>query len=599
MLKNTLIRSGIIIAWLAAIGVAPAQETGRAWGFVSPNADLTAKPEAAPPLDLRANVTIPLYLYVVNPTEDTPTVAAHIRSGGSAIATVARVTLLPNTLTKFAVSPEAPPAGKAAAPADGVPVVADAKTNRLTFHVSVSNLNKPNEAANESNQVVNFVNPSSFLGETTAVMAGTGNQLTVSVKANNLKGPPCHVELVLSPDEIPGLQVGELKGVLRGTLTAEQPNATLIAGGLMLAPGTSGQGRLSLTVDGIERAIVMKGSFKPQAGATSDPFKLEAKRDLHVLAPKFAKPGDDVTAKFEAINVADNSQVTFTVSPGSTVAVSPVQTQTRTGPRDQRTSAKVADDGSLGVTTVVKDWAFRFETRGLYGPVTLKASTAAAGEVKDASTVVVFDDTPPKNVAFLPGDPMKPPVRGRKYIIRTTGEDKDSDITKVEYFVGVEPPVAGADGKMPAEPKPVMATVDPKSPMEAPAWMANINLPEKKGVVPVFARFTNGVGLTTTAKLELDVLDPPNGSVKGQVLYGDKPQNKDVTVWLMSKDLKTIVKDTKVNAEAKFEIKDVPAGEYILATEQKTSAKPLQGAASVTIKEGPEVTVQDLTLKKK
>jgi hypothetical protein len=259
---------------------------------------------------------------------------------------------------------------------------------------------------------------------------------------------------------------------------------------------------------------------------------------------------------------------------------------------------KVADDGSLGVSTVVKDWAFRFESRGLYGPVTLKASAVSAGEVKDASTVIVFDDTPPKNVAFLGGDPMKPPVRGRKYAIRTFGEDKDSDIVKVEYFVGVEPPVAGPDGKMPAEPKPVIASLDPQTSREAPSWLANISLPEKKGVVPVFARFTNGVGLSTTAKLELDVLDPPNGSVKGQVMYGDKAQSKEVTVWLMSKDGKTIVKDTKATAEAKFEIKDVPAGEYILVTEQKTSAKPLIGAASVTIKEGPEVTVQNLTLKK-
>ena len=149
--------------------------------------------------------------------------------------------------------------------ADGTPVVADPKTKRLTFKVAVSNANKPTEAANESNQVLNFINPSSFLGETAAVVSGTGNQLTVSVKANNLQGPPCQVELVLSPDEIPGLQAGELKGVLRGTLTAEQPRATLVAGGLMLRPGASGEGRLSLTVDGVERAVVMNGSFKPQA----------------------------------------------------------------------------------------------------------------------------------------------------------------------------------------------------------------------------------------------------------------------------------------------------------------------------------------------
>ena len=81
MLVNSLIRSAVVVlSWLVLpAGVAPAQETGRPWGFLSPNAELTTKPEAAPPLDLRANVTVPVYLYLVNPTEDTPTVAVQVR----------------------------------------------------------------------------------------------------------------------------------------------------------------------------------------------------------------------------------------------------------------------------------------------------------------------------------------------------------------------------------------------------------------------------------------------------------------------------------------------------------------------------------------
>ncbi len=597
MSAKKLIRTAMFASWFLIPGLASAQETGRPWGFLSPNADLAGKPEAAPPLDLRSNVTVPVYLYLVNPTEDTPTVNVQVRAGGATFGTVEKVTLAANSFSRHAVAPVPLPAGKTA-PADGAPVVIDNKTKRLALKVAVSNTNKLTEAANEANQVLNFVSPSSYLGDTTAVVAGTGNQLTVNVKANSLQGPPALVELVLSPDEVPGLQLGELKGVTRATLTAEQPSATLVASGLVLAPGASGDGRLSLTVDGIERAIVMRGSFKPQVGASSEPFKLETKRDLRVFAPKYARPGDDVTAKFEAINAADNSQITFTVSPGNPGTGAAVQTQNRTGSRDQRASVKVADDGSVGVTTLVKDWSFKFDTRGLYGPVTLKATATAGSEVKDATTVVVFDDTPPKNLLFLAGDTMKPPVRGRRYAIRTVGEDKDSDIVKVEYFVGVEPPVAGPDGKVPAEPKPVLVALDPKSTKEAAVWLAEINLPEKKGIVPVFARYTNGIGQTTVAKLELDVLDPPNGSIKGQVMFGGRAQIMDVSVFLLSKDGKTIVKDTKVGSDGKFEIKDVPPGDYVLASEQKTSAKPITGTVSVTVKEGPPVTEQNVVLKK-
>lgn len=585
----------VLASWLAMAGLGSAQEKDRPWGFLSPIADL-GKKDVAPPLDLRTNVKLPLYLYLVNSSEtDALPVKVEVSSGGVVIATAATKTLPPNSFGRFALTvvPSGKPGGE-----QGAAVAVDPKTKQLSIDVAVSNANKPTEAANVVHQVINFVAPSSFLGDTTAAVSGTGNQLVVSVKANNLQGPPCEVELVLSPNEIPGLQLGELKGVTRGILTAEQPSAKLVAGGLAFAPGSSGDGRLSLTVDGIERAVVMKGSFRPQARASSEPFVLETKREMRLIAQKTAKPGEDVAAKLEATNAADNSQVTFTVSPGLPGTGTAVQTQTRSGPREQRAVVKVGDDGAMLIHTIVKDWAFHFDTRGLYGPVTLKAVVVSGDEIKDTTTVVVFDDTPPKNLQFIAGDPMKPPVRGRKYAVRTYGEDKDSDIAKVECFVGAEPPVAGPDGKLAAEPKPVIAVMDPRSSKEAPAWLAAINLPEKKGTVPVFVRFTNGVGLSTVAKYELDVLDPPNGSIKGKVIYGDKAQGMGVTVWLMNKDGKTIVKDTKATAEGKFEISDVPVGDYVLVAEQKGSGKPLTAAIGVVIREGPEATEQNITLKK-
>lgn len=585
-----VLRPASFAAWLLASALAPAQDPGRPWGFLSPRGDLTEKFDAAPPVDLRSNVAQSVYLYLVNPTEDTPEVKALVRSGPQTIGQIPSVRLPAKGFQKFALTELAP----AAKSPNGLPLATEANTADITFRVSVSSATKRDDPANDAVQVVNLRSPATLLGETVATFAGGINQLSVALKANNLTGPPLPVELVLSPDDIPGLSKGELKGITRGTLTADQPAATLVAGGLTIAAGATGDGRASLTVDGVERALVLKGNFRVQAGATSSPFTIDTRREVRVRAPKYARPGDPVAVKIETLNAADASRVTLSVSPGLGGG-QPTQSFSRTGPRERKASVIAGEDGTLSVVTSVKDWTFQPDTKGLYGPVTLRATMTGDGETRESTAVVVFDESPPKDVKFLPAEAKKFPVRGRPFNVRAVGADNESEIARVDFFLGAEPPAPGPDGKLPAEPKPVPGKFDAK----ARHWAAELSLPEKKGTVPIFVRFTNGVGLTTTERLDLNVIDPLPGSIKGQVTYGDRPQKVDVAVWLLSKDGKTIVKDGKVDAEGYFKFTDIPPGDYVLVSEQKTSGKPLTGVAPVTVKEGPDPLEVKITLKQK
>lgn len=585
-----VIRPATLAAWLLTSAVVAGQEPTRPWGFLSPKVNLTDKPEAAPPVDLRCNANQPVYLYLVNPTEDSPTVSVVVRSATATLGKIAAAKLPPKGLLKVNLTE----IGAAAKTPAGIPLAADAQSGKIGLSVVVTNTNRPDEAPNEAVQTVNLRNPATLLGETSATFAGGANALNVNVKANDLAGPPCPVELVLSADDIPGLNKGELKGVTRGTLTTAQPSTTLTAGGLTLAPGSSGEGRASLTVDGVERAVVLKGSFKVQAGATSSPFTIENGTSVRVRAPKYAKPGDVIKPVVEVTNAPPGSKVTFTLSPGSSGGA-PTQSFVRPAPREQGAAVVANEDGTLGFVTVLKDWSFQPDTQGLFGPVTLKATLTTGADVREAATVIVFDETPPKNVRFLPGDPKKFPVKNRPFAVSTAGVDNESEVAKVEFFVGVEPPAPSADGKAPAGPKPVVGAYDLKS----SAWTAAIPMPEKKGPTPVYVRYTNAVGLSTVEKTEFDVCDPVPGGVKGKVEYGGRAQKVDVQVWLLSKDGKTIVKEGKVDADGVFLFKDVPAGEYVLVSEQKTSSKPLTGVATVTVVEGPDPTDAKITLKQK
>lgn len=584
------------LRWALALSVfaivnsfASAQNTGKPWGFFSLKPELTEAPPGAPPLDMRANAKQTLQLFVVNPTEDTPTVTISVSAGGKQIATgEARMT--GRGLQKVALTPVAAPAPVPGAPVNeaGTVIPPDATTGKMQLFVSVANKNRTEEAANVSVQAVLIKNPTTFLGPISANYSGATNQLTVTIKGTDIQGPPVPIELVLTPQDVPGLQKGELKGLTRGTLTEQQKDLTLFAADLALTPGSAGIGKATLTVDGIERAVVLKGSFKVQPGGKSDDFLPDRETDLRILAPAAARPGQDITAKIEAANIPDDAKMTFSFVPASGTGTVVGPTYTRNSSRDQWAAVKV-DDGALAVTTSSKDWAFKLDTRGMYGPYTLKTTANTNSGIKEAISTIIFDDTAPKDVRFLAGNPKVLPIKGRQYDVRVVGVDNDSKIAKVEFFVGAEPPPPSPDGKDAAGVKPVIGVIDSKAPADAPVWVGRLSLPEKAGPLPVFVRFTNNVAMPTVEKMDLNVIEPPPGWIKGQVKFGNAIQQKDVEVWLVDKDGKT-VKTAGLNKDAYFEITDLKPADYQLVARRKVAAKPLMGTQTITVKEGPDPT---------
>jgi hypothetical protein len=137
--------------------------------------------------------------------------------------------------------------------------------------------------------------------------------------------------------------------------------------------------------------------------------------------------------------------------------------------------------------------------------------------------------------------------------------------------------------------KPVIGVIDPKAPADAPVWVGRLSLPEKAGPLPVFVRFTNNVAMPTVEKMDLNVIEPPPGWIKGQVKFGNAIQQKDVEVWLVDKDGKT-VKTAGLNKDAYFEITDLKPADYQLVARRKVAAKPLMGTQTITVKEGPDPT---------
>jgi hypothetical protein len=386
---------------------------------------------------------------------------------------------------------------------------------------------------------------------------------------------------------------------LIGTLPATGESLRLGAAGLVFSPTAPEVGRVSVTIDGVERAVILEGNFRVPPGQTSLPFVRVTESYLNLAAPAYARPKQDVRVKVAAANIPDGTDVTLSVIPGPEGSKDVTQSFKLTGPRDLRAGAEVGKEGSFDVTTSVKPWEVPIDTRGLYGPVTVLGAYTVGGVTRTVTTVIVFDDTPPTGVAIVPFDPKAYAVRGRPYEVRAIGTDPESKVTSVEFFDAVEPPALLPDGKYPPEPKPIVARLVAKDAAAETVYAGALTLPEKAGPRTVYVRFTNGVGLTSVAKAVIAVIDPLPGEIRGKVVYGGLTQKKDVDVWLTSKDGKTSISQTKVNAEGLFVFTKVPAGEYRLVAQQKvTTPKPLIGEAAVLVKEGPEPTPATVELQK-
>lgn len=588
-----------VAAVIALTAPAPAQPDNRfpVWAFVSKDAGLD--PSRFPSADaiagvtLRPNVAEPVSVYIVNESKDDRFPVTVTVSVGGVIVGVAKADVAKGGWARADLHA---PAGVAPAPADPknptpMTALALASANTLVLDIVTAHDAKTPVESRKTNQSAKVTTAASFIENLEAKYVGDTRTLAVTGSAKNLVGPDCPVELVIDPAEFPDLVRGALKGNLLGRLSNQHPTLNLRVTGLPLPARPTDARRVSLTVDEVDRAFVWDAYLKTQSAGVSEPFKRSDPAVVVGASRKFARTGDPVAVRIMGIELPDDAALTLKLIPGASATGHEAQIWNEPSVRSFRVGVISGKDGRIALKTEVRDRVYDLVTRGLYGEYVIKAQAelaqGSATNVLTGDVRLVFDNSEPTGVRFLPTEKDVLAIRGRDFVVKAEGLDDESGISKVDFFVGVEPP-APVDGKYPAEPKPIPGVADPKT---AGLFSAKFPLPDKAGPVKVYARFINNVGLAAVADTTIDAIDPPLGTLKVSATLFKKPQATALSAVLWTKDLKKDFQAKGPAVDGVFTFENVPPGEYTVFVDQKTTAKTNRGASNVTVKEGPNPTV--------
>jgi len=592
----------VAVSLFAAPGSAQPAKTLPVWAFVSKDPNLGPadfrRPDSIDAVTLRPNVAEPLYLYVVNESRDDRFPIAVTVSAGGVVIGVAKGEVAKDGWARLDLKA---PDGATPAPADAkspVPLtplpMASANTVALDL-LTVHDLKGQTESRRTA-QTLRVSTAASFLEGLEAKYVGDTATLAVTGTARNLVGPDCPVELVIDSAEFPDLTLGALKGNLVGRLSKAKPNLNLRVNGLPLPARSADARRISLSVDEVDRAFVWEAYLKTQAAGESEPFRRSEPAIGLGVSRKFARTGDPVSVRVMGVELPDEAALSLRLIPGAAGSGPDAQVWIEPSVRSFRVGAVAGKDGRIGLKTEVRDRVYDLATRGLFGGYLVKAQAdmTVGGDAKTVTgeAVIVFDNSEPTNVRFLPSDANALAIRGREFKVRAEGADAESGISRVDFFVGVEPPAA-VDGKFPPEPKPIPGVAESQS---SGVSTARITLPDKVGPIKVYARFLNNVGLSGVGETTVNVIDPPLGSLKVSATLFKKPQATALSAVLWTKDLKKDYKAKGQPVDGVFTFVDLPPGEYTVFVEQKTTAKTNRGAANVTVKEGPAPTLATVEL---
>lgn len=430
------------------------------------------------------------------------------------------------------------------------------------------------------------------------------NRLVLEVApGEGFHGPPAPVELVLLPELIDGLNTAKKSGNLKQDLPADG-KIQLVAENLKFDKPPPELGVVALTVDGYPRAFFYAINFAPgdplrqpkdyRPGAPT--VRLLDDRKASVLVPKTMlrlqvddAPSTDVRLE---IGVDRNRNGLYE---GNEFLL-------RQGERQQTVSvAPAGPGGAILFNTQVRDWQVELDTAGFYGKLPFRVRVLdkdgkALGPVDKPLSIstagvtghLVFDDTPPELVRFpdAKGFPREL-ARGERLRVEAAGEDLESDISEVAFFVGK--PVKNKEGKL--EPPPNTEPVK-----GAPAadkkgwWFAMLPGFERTGVVHLTAQFVNGAGQSAFESIEIRLVDPGAAGagkklfkISGQVVEGGRAQpGLDVVL----KDDKGAPKAaTKTGKDPKnpggFTFENVPPGVYSVSSAKVGSNT--KGEAPVTV----------------
>jgi serine/threonine protein kinase len=491
---------------------------------------------------LRPNREQSVYLYAYNPGPDimknvTVKVAKLLPDNSTQMVGQVTVPLLrvkqPQQLVFGKPEPPVPP-GKPVPPwpeLDGPP---------FRFAMSVEEAGAKEEEISKWPVAIKIMEPIEYMSASDANYDIGAMRFSVWITAGQyFLGPPANVQLVLSPDVIPGL-IPTKAGTYKQVIMKAGDKVQLVAERIQFRGLPPRQGRVYVTVDGFERAFIFNNSFTEGA-----PRAIARGTRARIVAPRFAVPGGKYPVTVEVddpptgggfvelgFDRAGNKQFTVQSLPGF---------------REQHVYfVPEGPKGGLTFKTYVQDWVKEQDTAEVYGKrwlrvqlFALNPKTGDRGELanivdegppaedahppfttqprsihaplvfdmdtKAVEAEIILDPTPPEDVAFV-GWPEQL-AKNAPLILKATGHDDESGISKVTFFLGQ--PV---DGQPP--PKAVGSParqVDPK----APVWRGELPLPTgQAGRFDVCVQFTNGAGRSTTEGVTIELTQ---GSKEGLV----------------------------------------------------------------------------------
>jgi hypothetical protein len=566
-----------LVTW-AILATAPAPAQDSKPSFLLNYEPGKERAEKKGSLALRPNIEQGIYFFVHNPTNESKKVTVVV--GGIKSA----VTLVPKQATEPVLFAKPGP--------DQKPVWLELAGP--PFKMQVQLLDEANKELEQKDVAIDILTPPEYVAVSTpqfsSAKEGDQNQLTVQVAIKpgfDFVGPPSWVELVLRQRASGLSPIGPLKDAdLRAVLTKAQPTATLFARNLKFPESAREGGEFSLTVDGYEEAFIFNADFR-QVGEIVDQ-KLEGGARLRPLAARYWPAGSKLPVHLEAYKIPElDALLELDLGLTKDGKFEKAISKTFSGCREQhvRWSAS-SPDGALLVRTEIHDWNTELDTAGIAGERELRLQARKKQDkslLAEGAAPVTLDSTPPEGVQLL-GLPAKAPL-GTGLVVQATGNDPESGIREVVFFVGKPP----ADGKLP----PTVETV-PGTPLTAKqgVWTGSLLLPaDKKGPTFISTRFTNGAGMHTFALASLVLFDPADikgssgtplkpGRIQGKVVEGPLPQ---ANLEVLLRDDKGVEKDrAKTKEDGTFLFENVAPGAYRVSTAK--SASRTKGEQPVRVK---------------
>jgi serine/threonine protein kinase len=337
---------------------------------------------------------------------------------------------------------------------------------------------------------------------------GEPSLLEVSLRSlPQMLGPASKIKLTIPPNKDLFSDLLESQGTQEGVLEPGGKVLKLNAKGIKLDPSASTEdGLFYLTIDGLERVLWYKTQFVAE-GVT-----------------RIATRHDEPRVRFEATRVVKKDQpaklvVAFTVDNAPANAFLDfhlVQAMGGESTDDWTRFREIAKlqhigfdhagpDGALQFEASVGDWTREFPTRGLRGPMKLRANLfdPRSRKVFDTwETDLVLDDVPPNN-AIIETAARVPQVTTH-LLVKATVTPPASGIAEVEFIVGLKRDFAKPDVV-------AKAVKGKRTGSDDSTWEGILPLSkDATGKIVVTARFTSGVGLTTLVSADVEIGPVPS-----------------------------------------------------------------------------------------